>query len=44
MQSLEAHEGQTQYCKFNDHMIQLFTSCLFLAGAVAAMIGMWTCR
>lgn len=25
-------------------MIQLFTSCLFLAGAAAAMVGSYTCK
>lgn len=32
------------FCKYNDHMIQLFTSCLFLAGAAAAMVGSCTCK
>jgi MFS family permease len=30
--------------RFNDHLLQLFTSSLFLAAAVAAMIGSWTCN
>ncbi|KAG5628799.1 hypothetical protein H5410_000516 [Solanum commersonii] len=29
-------EGGTQYCKFNDHMLQLFTSSLYLAALVAS--------
>lgn len=36
--------GSDPWCKFNDHMLQLFTSCLFLAGGVAAMVGSWTCK
>jgi hypothetical protein len=32
------------FCKFDDHLLQLFTSCLFLAGAVAAVIGSVTCK
>ena len=40
-ETLEQHDS-TQFCKFDDAMLQLFTSCLFLAGAVAALAGMWT--
>lgn len=36
--------GNDPWCKFNDHMLQLFTSCLFLAGGFAAIVGSWTCR
>lgn len=36
--------GSDPWCKFNDHMLQLFTSCLFLAGGVAAIVGSWTCK
>lgn len=36
--------GSDPWCKFNDHMLQLFTSCLFLAGGFAAIVGSWTCR
>jgi len=36
--------GSDPFCKFNDQLLQLFTACLFLAGAVAAIIGSWTCR
>lgn len=36
--------GTDPFCKFDDHMLQLFTSCLFLAGAAAAMVGSWTCK
>ena len=28
----------------DDHLLQFFTSCLFLAGAMAAMAGSWTSR
>eukprot|EP00878_Enallax_costatus_P003747 GHUV01003963.1.p1 GENE.GHUV01003963.1~~GHUV01003963.1.p1 ORF type:complete len:430 (+),score=129.74 GHUV01003963.1:238-1527(+) len=39
------HAGSDDpFCKFDDHMLQLFTSCLFLAGAVSAMVGSWTCK
>uniref|UniRef100_A0A383WEJ5 Major facilitator superfamily (MFS) profile domain-containing protein n=1 Tax=Tetradesmus obliquus TaxID=3088 RepID=A0A383WEJ5_TETOB len=36
--------GNDPFCKFNDQMLQLFTSCLFLSGAAAAMVGSYTCR
>jgi hypothetical protein len=36
--------GNDPWCKFNDHMLQLFTSCLFLAGGFAALVGSWTCK
>jgi MFS family permease len=36
--------GDDPFCKFNDQMLQLFTSCLFLSGAAAAMVGSYTCR
>ena len=36
--------GGSGYCTYNDHILQLFTSCLFLAAAFTALIGMWTCR
>lgn len=36
--------GSSGYCKFDDHLLQLFTSSLFLAGALAAMVGMFTCN
>lgn len=32
------------YCKYNDQVLQLFTSSLFLAGAFAALVGMVTCK
>lgn len=32
------------YCKYNDHTLQVFTSSLYLAGAVAAIIGGYTCN
>jgi hypothetical protein len=41
---LNENTSTDPFCKFDDHMLQLFTSCLFLAGAVAAMIGSWTCK
>lgn len=33
------YEDSDPYCKFNDQMLQLFTSSLFLAGLVAGMFG-----
>ena len=30
--------------RYDNHMLQLFTSSLFLAGALAALIGGWTCN
>lgn len=41
---LDAGAGANAYCKFDDQLLQLFTSCMFLAGAVAAIIGMYTCK
>jgi len=41
---LQHSAGSDPWCKFNDHMLQLFTSCLFLAGGFAAIVGSWTCR
>lgn len=42
-ETLDAGETNA-YCKFNDHLLQLFTSSLFIAGAIAALIGMYTCK
>ena len=41
---LEGVESTDPFCKYDDHMLQLFTSSLFLAGAVAAMVGSYTCK
>jgi putative Ca2+/H+ antiporter (TMEM165/GDT1 family) len=30
--------------QYDDHILQLFVSSLFLAGAFAALVGMWTCK
>lgn len=30
--------------QYNDHILQLFTSSLFLAAAFAALVGMFTCK
>lgn len=40
------HQGGSTngYCKYNDQILQLFTSSLFLAGAFAALVGMVTCK
>ncbi|KAI8470525.1 MAG: general substrate transporter [Monoraphidium minutum] len=32
------------FCKYDDHMLQLFTSSLFIAAAFSAMVGSWTCN
>lgn len=32
------------FCKYDDHLLQLFTSSLFLAAGAAAMVGSWTCN
>lgn len=34
----EPHQ-ESQYCKYDNHELQLFTSSLFLAGLVAALVG-----
>jgi MFS family permease len=36
--------GDDPFCKYNDQLLQLFTSCLFLSGAAAALVGSYTCR
>ena len=41
---LTGEQSTDPFCKFDDHMLQLFTSSLFLAGAVAAMVGSYTCK
>jgi hypothetical protein len=37
-------EKPDAFCKYDDHLLQLFTSSLFLSAAVAAMVGTWTCN
>lgn len=32
------------HTRYDDHILQLFTSSLFLAGAFTALVGMFTCR
>eukprot|EP00199_Chlamydomonas_sp_CCMP681_P000932 CAMPEP_0119105134 /NCGR_PEP_ID=MMETSP1180-20130426/3181_1 /TAXON_ID=3052 ORGANISM="Chlamydomonas cf sp, Strain CCMP681" /NCGR_SAMPLE_ID=MMETSP1180 /ASSEMBLY_ACC=CAM_ASM_000741 /LENGTH=526 /DNA_ID=CAMNT_0007090117 /DNA_START=128 /DNA_END=1708 /DNA_ORIENTATION=+ len=32
------------YCKYNDALLQLFTSSLFLAGAFSALVGGWSTK
>ncbi|GBF88955.1 sugar transport protein [Raphidocelis subcapitata] len=32
------------FCKYDDHLLQLFTSSLFLAAGASAMVGSWTCN
>jgi MFS family permease len=37
------HSGSTDpYCKYDDKLIQLFVSCLFIAGAIGAVIASHT--
>lgn len=40
----EAHAKGDAFCKYDDHLLQLFTSSLFLAAAASAMVGSWTCN
>lgn len=35
---------QDAYCKYNNHLLALFTSSLYLAAAFAALVGSWTCN
>jgi MFS family permease len=42
--TLTLPESSSNWCIFDNHLLQLFTSCLFLAGAAAAMGGSWTSR
>lgn len=38
------NDNSNAYCKYDDQILQLFTSSLFLAGAFAALVGMVTCK
>jgi len=41
----EHAKGNTDaFCKYDDHILSLFTSSLFLAAAFAALLGSWTCN
>jgi MFS family permease len=42
--ALQHVSGDDAFCKYNDVLLQLFTSCLFLSGLVAALVGSYTCR
>lgn len=42
--TLENHDSGNAFCKYDNHTISLFTSSLFLAGAVAALVAGWTCN
>lgn len=44
LQLLTEVSGTNAYCKYDDHILALFTSSLFLAAAFAALCGMYTCR
>lgn len=43
-EELAKHGNTNGYCMFNDQILQLFTSSLFLAGAFAALVGMVLCK
>jgi MFS transporter, SP family, sugar:H+ symporter len=38
------NEESDPYCKYEDHMLQLFTSSLFLAGMVSSIVAGWVTR
>jgi len=40
--TLNPPANSSPFCQDNDQMLQLFTSCLFLAGAASALVGMFT--
>lgn len=37
-------EDRNSYCMFNDQLLQLFTSSLYLAGLAASFFAYWTTR
>ncbi len=37
-------DGSNAYCKYNNQGLQLFTSCLFIAGMIGGLIGGYTTR
>eukprot|EP00882_Tetradesmus_deserticola_P014566 GHRQ01015494.1.p1 GENE.GHRQ01015494.1~~GHRQ01015494.1.p1 ORF type:complete len:173 (+),score=43.50 GHRQ01015494.1:2035-2553(+) len=43
-QVLEQHGGNNAFCKYNDPLLQLFVSVLFLAGIVGAFMGSFTAK
>ncbi|WIA37403.1 hypothetical protein OEZ86_014328 [Tetradesmus obliquus] len=43
-QVLEAHADKDAFCKYNDPLLQLFVSVLFLAGIVGAFLGSFTAK
>jgi len=44
LQVLEKHNDKDAFCIYNDPLLQLFVSVLFLAGIVGAFIGSFTAR
>jgi MFS family permease len=44
LQVLEQHADKDAFCKYNDPLLQLFVSVLFLAGIVGAFIGSFTAK
>eukprot|EP00878_Enallax_costatus_P038978 GHUV01044482.1.p1 GENE.GHUV01044482.1~~GHUV01044482.1.p1 ORF type:complete len:163 (+),score=26.54 GHUV01044482.1:690-1178(+) len=42
-EQLQKHAG-AGYCSYNDQILQVFTSSLFLAAAFTALVGMWSCK
>lgn len=43
-EQLTTHGSGNAYCTYDDQILQLFTSSLFLAGAFAALLGMVLCK
>lgn len=39
---LRNRRDRTSYCRFNDQILQLFTSSLYLAGLIASFFASWT--
>jgi MFS family permease len=44
LQVLEHHADKDAFCKYNDPLLQLFVSVLFLAGIVGAFLGSFTAK
>lgn len=42
--TLANHGPATAYCNYNNHILELFTSSLYLAAAFAALLGSYTCN
>lgn len=44
LQVLEHHADKDAFCKYNDPLLQLFVSVLFLAGIIGAFLGSFTSK